>query len=161
MIIIMQGNYDDKEEEEEKEKYESENEYDKRIERIMKKMMPESLEDEARGVIEYCLKQKGITMRVSKRVLEDIDDVILLYAKGKGYCLIGLARTRVNKNAIHQIDEDIAMLCKKHPEYLKEKMVKVVYAMQAMPDAIEEAKKRDIWLVTAKGELTEFKISQT
>ncbi len=50
---------------------------------------------------------------------------------------------------LYSVDNDIAMLCKRHPEYLKEKMVKVVYAMQAMPDAVEEAKRRDIWLVTA------------
>ncbi|MFN4337395.1 MAG: hypothetical protein ACK4FV_07490 [Candidatus Nitrosocaldus sp.] len=118
-----------------------------------------SIEDEARDMVEYWLKQKGITLRIRNLVLEDIE--VDIYAKNRDYCIIGEAKTRAVKKAILQVDKDIARLCKKHPEYLKEKIVKVVYAMQVMPDAVEEAKKRDIWLVTGKGELTEFKVTPT
>ncbi|GBC73382.1 hypothetical protein HRbin04_00781 [archaeon HR04] len=115
-----------------------------------------SIEDEARDMVEYYLKQRGMTLKVGYLALEDIE--VDIYAKNRDYCLIGEAKTRAVKKAILQVDKDIARLCKRHPEYLKEKIVKVVYAIQAMPDAVEEAKRRDIWLVTAKGELTEFKI---
>ncbi len=37
------------------------------------------------------------------------------------------------------------MLCKRHHEYLKEKIVNVVYAIKAMPDAVEEAKRSNIY----------------
>ncbi len=115
-----------------------------------------SIEDEARDMISYLLKQKGITLNVTDLVLPDLE--IDIYAVDTDYCIVGEAKTRAVKKAILQIEKDINRLCKKYPQYARSKVIRVVYAIRAMPDAIEEAKRRDIWLVTARGELTELKI---
>jgi len=72
--------------------------------------------------------------------------------------MIGEAKTRVSANLIEDVDKDIEKLCRKYPEYLRDKVIKVVYGMQVLPNAVDEAKRRGIWLVTANKELTELTI---
>jgi hypothetical protein len=81
-----------------------------------------------------------------------------IYAADTNLCLIGEASTRVSAKLIEEVDKDIEKLCKEHPEYLKDKVIKVVYGMQVLPSAVDEARKRGIWLVTANKEVTELMI---
>ncbi|MEM2920280.1 MAG: hypothetical protein QXU29_05935 [Candidatus Nitrosocaldus sp.] len=115
-----------------------------------------SIEDEARDMVAYLLKQKGITLNIRDLTLPDLE--IDIYAVDTDYCIVGEAKTRAVRKAILQVEKDIARLCKKYPSYTRGKVIKVVYAIRAMPDAVEEARSRGIWLVTARGELTELKI---
>jgi len=115
-----------------------------------------TLEEEAREVIAYRLREKGIIMSIGNLVLPDVE--IDIYATDTATCLIGEAKTRVSTNVIDKVDKDIEELCRRYPEYLRDKVIKVVYGMQVLPGAIEEAKKRGIWLVTANKELTELNI---
>jgi hypothetical protein len=59
---------------------------------------------------------------------------------------------------VNEVDKDIEKLCRDHPNYLKDKVIKVIYGMQVLPDAVDEARKRGIWLVTANKEVTELNI---
>ncbi len=113
-----------------------------------------TLEEEAREVIEYRLREKGIIMNITNLILEDIE--IDIYATDTNLCLIGEAKTRVSKNVIIDVDNDIERLCRKYPNYLKDKVIKAVYGMQILPEALDEARKRGIWLVTANKEYTEL-----
>jgi chromosome segregation ATPase len=115
-----------------------------------------TLEEEAREVIAYRLREKGIAMDISSLILEDME--IDIYATDTNLCLIGEASTRVSAKLIEEVDKDIEKLCRDHPEYLKDKVIKVVYGMQVLPDAVDEARKRGIWLVTANKEITELMI---
>jgi hypothetical protein len=132
--------------------------HDKRLSNIEAYMERTSLtlEEEAREVIAYRLREKGITMNISSLILEDME--IDIYAADTNLCLIGEASTRVSAKLIEEVDKDIEKLCKEHPEYLKDKVIKVVYGMQVLPSAVDEARKRGIWLVTANKEITELMI---
>ena len=115
-----------------------------------------TLEEEAREVIAYRLKEKGILMSISNLILPDIE--VDIYATDTNLCLIGEAKTRVSSKFIEEIDNNIERLCKKYPEYLRDNVIKVVYGMQILPDAVEEARKRGIWLITANREYTQLMI---
>jgi len=133
--------------------------HDKRLSNIEAYMERTSLtlEEEAREVIAYRLREKGIAItNISSLILEDME--IDIYATDTNLCLIGKASTRVNAKLIEKVDKDIEKLCKEHPEYLKDKVIKVVYGMQVLPSAVDEARKRGIWLVTANKEVTELNI---
>jgi hypothetical protein len=116
-----------------------------------------TLEEEARDVIEHILKGKGLTLSLSRLELPDIE--IDIYGVDTEYCIIGEVKTRASPNVIERVDKDIATLCSRYPQYIREKVIKVIYAMQVTQVAVEEARKSNIWLVTAKGELTEFKVT--
>jgi chromosome segregation ATPase len=133
--------------------------HDKRLSNIEAYMERTSLtlEEEAREVIEYRLREKGIAItNISSLILEDME--IDIYATDTNLCLIGEAKTRVGVNVVEKVDKDIEKLCRDHPEYLKDKVIKVIYGMQVLPDAVDEARKRGIWLVTANKEITELNI---
>ena len=116
-----------------------------------------TLEEEAREVIAYRLREKGITItNISSLILKGIE--IDIYATDTNLCLIGEAKTRVGVNVVEKVDKDIEKLCRKYPNYLKDKVIKVIYGMQVLPDAVDEARKRRIWLVTANKEVTELNI---
>jgi hypothetical protein len=123
--------------------------------KMIRKMMP-PLDEEARGVIAYWLREKGIAMNINSLILNDIEFDI--YATDTNLCLIGKAGTRINAKLIEEVDKDIEKLCRKYPNYLKDKVIKVIYGMQVLPDAVDEARKRRIWLVTANKEITELMI---
>jgi len=132
--------------------------YDERLRNIESYMERTSLtlEEEAREVIAYRLKEKGIDMKISNLILPDVE--IDIYATDTNLCLIGEAKTRVSATLIDDIDKDIEKLCRDHPDYLRDKVIKVVYGMQVLPDAVDEAKNKGIWLITANKEYTEFVI---
>ena len=116
-----------------------------------------TLEEEAREVIAYRLREKGIAItNISSLMLKGIE--IDIYATDTNLCLIGEAKTRVGVNVVEKVDKDIKKLCRKYPNYLKDKVIKVIYGMQVLPDAVDEARKRGIWLVTANKEITELMI---
>ncbi len=102
---------------------------DDKILKIIRKSMP-PLDEEAREVIAYWLREKNITMNISSLILEDMEFDI--YATDTNICLIGKACTRANAKLIVEIDKDIERLCRDHPEYLKDKVIKVVYCMQVL-----------------------------
>ncbi|GBC73941.1 hypothetical protein HRbin04_01350 [archaeon HR04] len=116
-----------------------------------------TLEEEARDVIEYMLKEKGLTLSISRLELPDIE--IDIYGVDTEYCIVGEVKTRASSNLVERVDNDIELLCSRYPQYLRKKVIKVIYAMQVTQDAIKEGEKRGIWLVTAKGELTSLRPS--
>jgi len=133
--------------------------HDKRLSNIEAYMERTSLtlEEEAREVIAYRLREKGIAItNISSLMLKGIE--IDIYATDTNICLIGEAKTRVGVNVVEKVDKDIEKLCRKYPNYLKDKVIKVIYGMQVLPDAVDEARKRGIWLVTANKEITELNI---
>ena len=133
--------------------------YDERLRNIESYIEKTSitLEEEAREVIAYRLREKDIViMSIGNLILPDIE--IDIYATDTNICVIGEAKTRVSANLIEEVDKDIEKLCKKYPNYLKDKVIKVVYGMQVLPNAVDEARKRGIWLITANKEYTELVI---
>ncbi|MEM4275248.1 MAG: hypothetical protein QXO37_04510 [Candidatus Nitrosocaldaceae archaeon] len=115
-----------------------------------------TLEEEARDVIEYRLRKRDLPISISRLELPDIE--IDIYGVDTDRCIIGEVKTRASSNVVEHVDKDIEMLCKRYPQYLRKKVIKVIYAMQVTQDAIEEGEKRDIWIVTAKSELTSLKM---
>jgi chromosome segregation ATPase len=133
--------------------------HDKRLSNIEAYMDRTSLtlEEEAREVIAYRLREKGIAItNISSLMLKGIE--IDIYATDTNLCLIGEAKTRVGVKVVEKVDKDIKKLSRKYPNYLKDKVIKVIYGMQVLPTAVDEAKKRGIWLVTANKEITELMI---
>ncbi|MEM4318156.1 MAG: hypothetical protein QW776_03205, partial [Candidatus Nitrosocaldus sp.] len=57
-------------------------------------------------------------------------------------------------NTIEEVDKEIEELCSKYPSYLRRKVIKAIYAMQVAEEAVKEAERRGIWVVTASKDLT-------
>ncbi len=115
------------------------------------------LDEEARDVLKHRLKNRGLKLlRMSRLELQDIE--VDIYGKGSGYCIVGKAKAKVTPQVIEEVDKDIERLCSKYPSYIRGKMIKVVYSIYVTPEAVEEARRRGIWLVTATKDLTPLMI---
>ncbi|MEM1557956.1 MAG: hypothetical protein QXG12_05140 [Thermoproteota archaeon] len=110
-----------------------------------------TIEEEAREILSHRLKEHGIELNISNLVLPDME--VNIYGVDEKFCIIGEVSTRVGIRIIEELDEKVMQLSRKYPQYLRDKTVKVVYTMQATPDAIEAAKSKGIWLLKATGDL--------
>ncbi|GBC73663.1 hypothetical protein HRbin04_01068 [archaeon HR04] len=115
-----------------------------------------TLEEEARDVIQHRLRNRGISMSISRLELADVE--VDIYGVDTELCIIGEVKTRASPNVIEEVDKEIERLCSRYPSYLREKVIKVVYTMQIAEEAVREAEKRKIWVVTATKDLTPLAI---
>ncbi|MEM3451979.1 MAG: hypothetical protein QW830_06215, partial [Nitrososphaerales archaeon] len=58
-----------------------------------------------------------------------------------------------------KMDEKAKELMNKHPELIRPKMIKILYTMWITEEAIEEAKKRGVWVLKTTKELTPLILS--
>ena len=111
-----------------------------------------TLEEEAWEVITGRLRKMGIQVKLERLILPDLE--VNIYGAADNLCIVGEASTRAGARVVKSVDEKLDLIKRKYPEYLRDRVLKVVYTMWATEDAIEEAKKRGIWLLKALEELT-------
>jgi chromosome segregation ATPase len=111
-----------------------------------------TLEEEAWEVITSRLRRMGVDVKLTRLILPELE--INIYGAVDDLCVLGEASTRVGVGVLRSVDEKLTELRRRYPEYLRRKVLKVVYTMWATEDAVEEAKKRSIWLLKALEDLT-------
>ncbi len=112
------------------------------------------LEDEARSMIEYRLRQREIEMKLDAliRPYAELD----IYGSNGNLTIIGEAKTRLAPRHVRELEDKVKMIRKREPELIKGKLVKVIYALWVHPDALKRCKESGIWLNTPNEELTQM-----
>ena len=111
-----------------------------------------TLEEEAFEVIGGRLARMGVEVALDRLVLPDLE--INIYGATDETCIVGEGTTRAGTRIVVELDEKAKELMEKHPELTRPKMIKVLYTMWITEEAVEEAKKRGIWVLKATKELT-------
>jgi len=111
-----------------------------------------TIEEEAREVLSYRLREYGVELKFSNLVLPDME--VNVYGASGDLCVIGEVSTRAGTRIIEEVDDKTMKLSRKYPQYLRNMVVKVVYTMQATPEAVEAAKNKGIWLLKATEDLS-------
>jgi chromosome segregation ATPase len=111
-----------------------------------------TLEEEAWEVITSRLRRMGVDVKLTRLILPELE--INIYGAVDDLCVLGEASTKVGVGVLRSVDEKLTELRRRYPEYLRRKVLKVVYTMWATEDAVKEAKKRNIWLLKALEDLT-------
>lgn len=116
-----------------------------------------SVEEEALSHIKYRIRERlGVDVEL-KRVFIDTKE-INIYGVSGDICVIGEATVRLGIGLINELKEKIELIKMKKPELLRPKLLKVIYADYATPDAIEYAKKEGIWILKWSGDITPMKM---
>jgi len=125
---------------------------DKRLTRIEKTVekMTIDIEDEARSFVRHKLMERGISVDVDVLKLPEAE--INIYGANKEYCVIGEASIRAGLKILDEIVEKYELLARKYPNYLREKIILVLYVLIPVPELIKEAEKRNIWVFKATKE---------
>ena len=111
-----------------------------------------TLEEEAWEVITSRLRGMGVQVKLERLILPDLE--VNIYGATDNLCIVGEASTRAGARVVRSVDEKLDLIKRRCPEYLRDRVLKVIYTMWATEDAVEEAKKRKVWLLKALEELT-------
>ncbi|MEM0192802.1 MAG: hypothetical protein QXJ48_06650 [Candidatus Korarchaeum sp.] len=108
-----------------------------------------TLEEEAREVVSWVLKSKGIQVELTSAELEGVQYDI--YGETDELVVIGEVKTRLSAAKVREFADRVDKLVKLRPEVARRRLVKVMYAMVIQQAALEEARDRGVALMTAKG----------
>ncbi|BBE42797.1 hypothetical protein [Conexivisphaera calida] len=103
-------------------------------------------EEESREVVSYRLRNDmGISMELSNLRIDDRE--IDLYGASGDICVVGEATVRLGKGLVEELDEKVELMRRARPDLLRPRLVKVIYTLTATPEALDEAKKRGVWVL--------------
>jgi chromosome segregation ATPase len=112
-----------------------------------------TVEDEARSVIRYRLKQE-LNVDVELTAIFVDSQEINIYGVAGDLCVIGEATVRLGRNLVEELLSKVDFVKRNRPELLRKRLVKVVYADYVTPDAIEVARDNGVWIVRWDRDLT-------
>ncbi|MEZ0345781.1 MAG: hypothetical protein ABWK01_04460 [Infirmifilum sp.] len=119
-----------------------------------------SVEEEARSVIKHRIKQ-DLNIEVElDRIFVDSKEINIYGASGD-LCVIGEATVRLGVNLVEELLDKIELIKQKRPDLLRDKIIKVIYADYAVPEAVEAAKNKGVWLLRWDKDLAPMKIEST
>lgn len=122
-----------------------------RVERTLDKLTLD-IEEEAREVLGYRLREMGIPVKLSRLELPDLE--VNLYGVWEDICVIGEATVRLGKSGVEELERKVRDLERFYPNLLRAKRVLVIYASLATHDAVKMAEEKSIWILKATGDIT-------
>jgi len=126
-----------------------------RIEKILKKLTVD-IEEEARSIIKYRLREMGVDVDIDVLKLPDFE--LNIYGVSDNICVVGEASLRAGASIIDELKRKLNTLKTKYPGYFREKIILVLYVTLPLPELVERAKRERIWLLKATKEYVKPKI---
>ncbi|MEM1525356.1 MAG: hypothetical protein QW779_04700 [Nitrososphaerales archaeon] len=118
-----------------------------RVERTLEKLTMD-VEDEARSILKYRIKNElGLDVELSFLILPELE--LNIYGVTDELCVVGEATVRGGLSVLEDFMNKIEILKNKYPNKLRKRMIRVIYICLPMPELINEAKKKDIWILKA------------
>jgi len=125
-----------------------------RVERTLEKLTLD-VEEEARIVIKYRLREVGYEVEVGPLTLPEVE--VNIYGVTNDLCVVGEAKVRASSNAVDEVNEKVELLKRLYPDRLRPRLLRVVYTCLAMPDLIERAEREGVWVLKATGDIVKPK----
>jgi len=118
-----------------------------RVERTLEKLTVD-VEDEARSVLKHRLRREyGLDVEVGSLSLPDLE--LNIYGVSGDLCIVGEATVRGGAGVVDELIGKINVLKSRYPEKLRRNIVPVVYVCLPLEELVEEAKRREVWVLKA------------
>jgi DNA repair ATPase RecN len=112
-----------------------------------------SVEEEGASHIRYRLKEMfGVEVAI-ERIWVDGEELDF-YGVAGDLCVVGEATVRLDPGLVDELLRKISDIKVKKPELLRPRLLKVIYADYASPDALDYARKNNVWILKWSGNLT-------
>jgi DNA repair ATPase RecN len=112
-----------------------------------------SVEEEGASHIRYRLKEMfGVEVAI-ERIWVDGEELDF-YGVAGDLCVVGEATVRLGPGLVDELLRKISDIKVKKPELLRPRLLKVIYADYASPDALDYARKNNVWILKWSGNLT-------
>ncbi|MEM1729198.1 MAG: hypothetical protein QXS15_05555, partial [Candidatus Jordarchaeales archaeon] len=115
------------------------------------------IEEEARSVVKWRLREMGYDIEVGPLMLPDGE--INIYGVSDGLCVIGEVSVRAGVKLVDEVVRKAAFLERKYPEKIRPRKILLIYTSWIPYEAIEEAKKKGVWVLKATGDITPPKLT--
>jgi hypothetical protein len=76
-------------------------------------------------------------------------------------CVIGEATVRLGPTLVSELLSKIEAIKRSRPDLLRRRIVKVIYADYAAPEALEAAKKAKVWVLKWEKDLTPLAVEES
>jgi len=121
-----------------------------RVEKTLEKLTLD-IEEEARSILTYRVKEElGVEIELRSLILPDLE--LNIYGVADDICIIGEASVRAGIRVLNSLLEKIEKLKANYPEKIRRQIIPVIYTSLPMPDLIERAREKKIWVLKATGD---------
>ncbi|RSN74979.1 hypothetical protein D6D85_07110 [Candidatus Methanodesulfokora washburnensis] len=118
-----------------------------------------TVEDEARSVIKHRIKRDlNIDIELDRVFIDERE--VNIYGAVNDICVVGEATVRLGTKLIDELLDKIELIKHERPDLLRKKIIKVIYTDYAVPDAVESARNRKVWILRRKRDLTPMVIEE-
>ncbi len=114
-------------------------------------------EEEAREVVGCRLEELGIKLALGRLELPELQ--VDIYGSDGDVCVIGEATVRLGSRIVEELEGKVGLLKSRYPEYIKPKLIKIIYTMIATKEALRRAEELRIWVLTWKEDLIKVDFS--
>jgi len=113
-----------------------------------------TLEEEARDVVGYFLRERGLAVELASLQL-DREYEFDIYGTAPSITVIGEAQVKAGAPQLERFAQRAEEAAKRWPEKFQGKVVKVFYCMQGAPGLEEAARRLGVWLIVANRQATQ------
>jgi len=118
-----------------------------------------SLEEEARSFIAHRLRRElGVEVELGEVFVDSLE--INVYGAVGDLCIVGEATVRLGPSLVEELLEKVEVLKQRRPDLLRRRLLKVIYASVAIPQALQLAEERGVWVLRWDKDLTPMKIEE-
>ncbi|PLJ78214.1 hypothetical protein [Infirmifilum sp. SLHALR2] len=118
-----------------------------RVERTLEKLTVD-IEEEARSIIRHRLKAElGLDVELAPLVLPELE--VDVYGVSGDVCVVGEVAVRSGLGELRRLLKKLELLKSRYPEKLRPKTILVIYTSLALPELVEEAKAKNVWVLKA------------
>jgi len=118
-----------------------------------------SLEEEARSFIAYRLRRElGVEVELGEVFVDSLE--INVYGTVGDLCIVGEATVRLGPSLVEELLEKVEVLKQRRPDLLRRRLLKVIYTSVAIPQALQLAEEKGVWVLKWDKDLTPMKIEE-
>ena len=119
-----------------------------------------TIEEEARSVVRHRVRERlNVDVELDRIFVDSVG--VNIYGAAGDLCVIGEATVRLGPTLVSELLSEIEAIKRSRPDLLRRRIVKVIYADYATPEALEAAKKAKVWVLKWDKDLTPLAVEES
>ncbi len=119
-----------------------------------------TIEEEAKSVVRRRVRERlNVDVELDRIFVDSME--VNIYGAAGDLCVVGEATVRLGPTLVSELLSRIEAIKRNRPDLLRRRIVKVIYADYATPEALEAAKKAKVWVLKWDEDLTPLAVEES